>query len=369
MTESLVAKAQDLSSRYKTPFLLVDMDSIRRKYNNLRDIFQGVEIYYAMKANPHPKILQLLTIANAGFEVTSQAELEQLLKLKVPPQKIISLNPIKAPEFIRFAHQKGVDIFAFDSFEEVDKISAVAPKSKLVLRIMVDNTGSDWPLTRKFGIPASDAIKYLVYVREKNLIPYGLTFHVGSQCLNVANWINALYTCERIWHQAQKEKINLKMLSLGGGLPIKHTKNIPEVKMIYGSIRKVIDENFSGAKLRLSMEPGRAVVGDSAILVASVIGKAKRGGEEWIYLDAGVFNGLMETIEKFRYEVKTDKTPIQGVFTLAGPSCDSVDIIMENVPLPKVEIGDRVYFLNAGAYTLPYASYFNGFAPPQMHFV
>lgn len=369
MTDRLLGKVQNLSNKYKTPFLLVDMDSIRQKYNNLRDIFQGVEIHYAMKANPHSKILKLLTTAGAGFEVTSQVELEQLLKLKVSPKKIISLNPIKTPEFVQFAHRNGVDTFAFDSLEEVDKISKIAPKSKLMLRIIVDNTGSDWPLTRKFGIPASDAIKYLIYAREKNLIPYGLTFHVGSQCLNVANWINALYTCERIWHQAQKEKINLRMLSLGGGLPIKHTKNIPEVKIVYESIRKVIDENFSGAKLRLSMEPGRAVVGDSAILVASVIGKAKRGGEEWIYLDVGVFNGLMETIEKFKYEVKTDETPIQEVFTLAGPSCDSVDIIMENVPLPKLDIGDKVYFLNAGAYTLPYASHFNGFAPPKVYFV
>lgn len=365
----LLPQAQKLAKKYPTPFLLIDLDSIKQKYQLLKKSFSGIKVHYAMKANPLPKILKVLSKEKAGFEVTSITELQQLLDIGVSPDRIISFNPVKTPEFIQFAHQKGVNTFAFDSFDEVDKMAKLAPKSNVVLRITVDNTGSDWPLTRKFGVPASDALQYLQYAKKKSLVPYGLTFHVGSQCLNISNWANALYTCERIWHQAQKVGINLKMLSLGGGLPVQHTKKIPRLEEVQQAVQRVIENNFSDQDLHLSIEPGRAIVGDSAILVASVIGRAKRGSENWIYLDVGVFNGLMETIEKFRYEIKTDRVPVQGVYTLAGPSCDSVDIVMEDVPLPQLTIGDKVYFLNTGAYTLPYASHFNGFAPPEVHFL
>ncbi|MDO8532746.1 MAG: type III PLP-dependent enzyme [Dehalococcoidia bacterium] len=353
---------------YKTPFLLMDSDILRHKYATIAGSLQGLSVFFAVKSNPHPQVLRVLADSGSGFEVSSEMEMDLVVALGTPPERIISSNPVRAPAFLRRAAAAGLDAFAFDSPGELEKIATHAPGSRVYVRLAVDNTGSDWPLSKKYGVDSSEAPDLLKYARDLKLNPYGITFHVGSQCLNKNNWVNALYIASEIWKSAARQGIALKMLSLGGGLPIQHIKPTPTLKEIAEGIDKALQELFEERPL-LTMEPGRALVGDSAVLVATVIGKVQRGLESWVYLDAGVFNALMETIQGFQYELRTEHTgPLKQV-TVAGPSCDSVDVMFQKILLPEVEVGDRIYIMNAGAYTLSYASTFNGFGPPEVHFI
>jgi ornithine decarboxylase len=360
----------------KTPCLILDKSIIKNKYDLLKSSLDGIEIFYAMKANPNIEILKLLRDLGSGFEIASTKELEMLLGLGVKPEKIITSNPTKTSEFIMKAMMEGVEYFAFDSEMEIDKLAKYAPGAKVYLRIAVDNTGSDWPLSKKFGIDPSLALSLLKYAKKSKVIPCGITFHVGSQCLNPMNWTNALIATSKIFELAKDEGINLNVINLGGGIPIQHIKKTPEIEEIRNHIKKTIDEVFSEYKdLKLMIEPGRALVGDSGHLLTRVMLKTIRDSENWLHLDVGVFNGLMESIEGFSYEIVSEKcfdnyqeelTP----YTLAGPSCDSVDTMFKNYLLPKnINFGDIIVFKNAGAYTISYASCFNGFEPPEVYFI
>ncbi|OGY41592.1 MAG: hypothetical protein A2Y82_01210 [Candidatus Buchananbacteria bacterium RBG_13_36_9] len=361
----------------KTPCLIMDKSIIKQKYEAIKNSINGVRVFYAMKANPNIEILRFLNELGCGFEIASVNELNDLLSLKVDPKKIISSNPLKVPEFIKKAHEAGVEYFAFDSEMEIDKLSEYAPGAKVYLRIVVDNTGSDWPLSNKFGADSSRALDLLKYAQNSKVIPYGITFHVGSQCLNPMNWSNALITTAEIFNLAKKNGIDLKLINLGGGIPIQHIKKTPQIEEIKFQIEKTLKEAFNHQDLELIIEPGRAVVGDSGNLVTSVILKAQRGSENWLYLDVGVFNGLMESIEGFTYEIVSEKE-LNGLthkddlipYTIAGPSCDSVDTMFKNYYLPRdLTLGDKIYIINAGAYTISYASRFNGFEPPRVYLI
>ena len=388
----LTQEVLKIAERYKTPFLLVNPSIISKNIKRIKQSIpvcplrqsgaagrKDIEVYYAIKANSNSKVLEFISNQDVGFEISSIGELEYLLRIGVSPSRIISSNPIKETGFIKRLSELGADFFVYDSQEEANKIALLAPKSKVCLRLAVENTGSQWPLARKFGVELEEAFNLLSYAKGLDLIPYGLMFHVGSQCLNKDTWLNALNRCKEVWNQATNVGMKLKILNLGGGLPIKHMKRIPDIESIGKSISLGL-RNFSasengsrelarcdGSPSRLLIEPGRAIIGDAAIMVTSVIGKAKRRGENWLYLDVGVFTGLMETIEGFDYELVSPKSGTRKNFIVAGPTCDSVDKMFENKLLPDLGIGDKVYILNAGAYTLSYASHFNGFNPPEVY--
>jgi ornithine decarboxylase len=349
-----------------TPVLLLDRASLRRAYHNLRAALPTADCYYAVKANPHPTVLATFAALGAGFEVSSQAELRAVQALGVGADRIISSNPVKTIPFIQAAAAAGIDRFAADSRAEIIKLAHHAPGSRVYIRLTVDNSGSEWPLSKKYGASAADAVQLLREARAFGLRPFGLTFHVGSQCLDRASWAGALRLCHEIWGELAADGIALQMLSLGGGFPVRHTRPVPSIEEIARDTLQVVHSLFPSDKVELTVEPGRALVGEAGLLVASVIGKAARGNERWLYLDAGVFNALMEAIEGFRYELRTERGGPPRRYTLAGPSCDSVDTIATDVLLPELSVGDRLYFLHAGAYTLSYASSFNGFEPPEV---
>lgn len=359
------------TKKYTTPFLLIDLQKLRQNYRNIKKNFPGVEVFYAMKANDHLKILEVLAEEGASFEISSLTELKALLALNISPKKIMCFNSVKNPVFLQEMSKRNITVMAYDSKDEIDKIAKYAPNAQIVLRIIVNNLGSEWPLTKKFGIDAIDALPLLKYAKQKKLKPVGLTFHVGSQCLNKNNWASALYVCDDIWNQAKKGGIELEHISLGGGLPVKHLKKTPSFKEIGDTIQKSLKKNFktTNGKLRVTIEPGRGLVGDAGVMVTSVVGKAIRGTEDWIWIDVGVFNGLMETIQSFVYEIKSETNGRKKRYTVAGPSCDSVDIPFKDILLPQVKVGDRLYLLNTGAYTTVYAAPFNGFAIPGVHFI
>jgi ornithine decarboxylase len=353
--------------RFETPFFLVDRGIVRENLRALRAA-TGAHVYYAVKANAHPEILRALADEGSGFEVASTAELRAVLDLGVAAERVVSSNPVKLPSFIRQAAASGVNRFAVDSTEELRKIERDAPGASVYARVAVDNSGSDWPLSRKHGVHPSEAVDLLVEARARGLDAMGLTFHVGSQCRDPRSWRAAMLTMAELWQRASRRGLALRTLNLGGGFPVQHLKAIPELGEIGDLVRTLFAEHFP-AGTELVVEPGRALVGSAAVLVTSAIGKARRDDGDWLYLDAGVFNGLMESIGGFEYEYRTERPGPTRSWTLAGPSCDSVDTMQAGVELPELAVGDRVYGMNAGAYTASYASDFNGFGKPETFFV
>ncbi len=349
----------------QTPFLALDLNMVKVNYKKIVTVFDFADIFYAIKANYDKSILELLDKENAKFEVGSLGELDKLEQLGVAPSRIIISNPLKEPAFIRAAYKYGIEVFAFDSMYELDKLAKFAPKSKVFVRIEVSNKGSDWPLTGKFGVQPRDALDLMEHAKQMGLNPYGVIFHVGSQCLNPESWNDALTHVKDIFKSLKSAGINLKAINLGGGLPVENTKKIPSFDLIASNIRAFIKRNFPSST-QVIMEPGRAVVGNAGFLVSTVIARAVRHDKNWVSLDLGVFNGLVDSLGGFEWKYETTKEGPLKNFILAGPSCDSADKIATSVDLPDIQIGDRIYIPNSAAYTTVYASDFDGFRIPKI---
>lgn len=346
------------------PYLLIDKDIIKAKVLMIGKNIKNSKVFYAVKANPDNEVLRYLNSLGIGFEIASEGELQILASLGVEPERIITSNPIKTFKFLEKAADYGISYYAYDSFAEVDKLSKYVPNCNAYVRLSVSNEGSEWPLSKKFGVELDDAISLLIYAKEKGLNPVGITFHVGSQCNNVYNWNAAIDKARDLWEIAEQNGIKLKMLNLGGGYPIQYTKSVLDIETIEKKINKALYQKFS-PEIEVFLEPGRAVVGDAGIFVSTVIGKAKRGDENWLYIDVGVFNGLMESVGGIKYTYVVGSRNEPDKWTIAGPSCDSFDVIDRNVELPEPEVGNVILILSSGAYTISYASEFNGFSIPK----
>ncbi len=350
----------------KTPVLLLDLEGIKRRYLEVKYHFSQFKVYYAVKANDHVGVLKTLSELGAGFEVASSEELSKVLSLGVKPERVISSNPVKPPDFIDYANKQGVNRFAVDSFAEVDKVSKIAPRSRVYVRLVVPNEGSDWPLSKKFGVDVDTALDILEYAQERGLIPYGITFHVGSQCNNFRNWLIGIKRASELWQKVKARGIRLQALNLGGGIPVKYTYEALRIEDIAYYVKGLLQKFMPAAPHELQIEPGRGIVGDQGIMVCRVIGKAKRGDENWLYIDTGVFNGLAEALGGIRYAFYLDGEGELKEWTIGGVSCDSMDVIARRVALPEPEVGDYLYILSAGAYTTVYAAPFNGFPVPDV---
>ena len=353
-----------------TPTLVIRKSKLLKKFEEVKTHFEGFNVYYAVKANDDPSVIESFAKAGAGFEVASSSELQKVFKFGVSPDRVISSNPVKPLEFIDFCLSGGVDRFAVDSFTEIDKIARFKKRARVYVRLAVPNVGSDWPLSRKFGVDTDTAVEILQYANHKGLIPYGITFHVGSQCNNLQNWFVAIKRAKEVWEKALQRGIKLQMLNIGGGIPARYTRQSLSVKEIATYVRGLLNKYFGIKTLELQMEPGRGLVAEAGVMVTSVIGKARRfKGERWIYIDSGVFHGLAEALGGIRYSFYLPQRGGEELefFTVGGISCDSMDVVAEKVALPKgVEVGDRILILTAGAYTTVYASSFNGFPPPRV---
>jgi ornithine decarboxylase len=355
------------SEKIITPFLLIDGEKVREKVALIGRHIKNAKLFYAVKANPDIKVIKFLNKLKTGFEIASEGELELLSSIGVEASRIISSNPVKSLKFLKLAASYGVDRFSFDSVDEVDKLMKYIPGCSVYIRLAVPNEGSEWPLSNKFGVELDDALELLLYAGKRGLKPAGITFHVGSQCTNMYSWNIALDKAKALWDMAGKKGLRLKLLNIGGGYPINYTKNVVGIEAIERNINTLIYERFP-EDIDIYMEPGRAVVGDAGIFVSTVIGKAKREDEDWLYIDVGVFNGLMESVGgiKYSYIVESNKQArSKKPWTVAGPSCDSFDVIDKNVILPEPEVGNLVLILSSGAYTISYASEFNGFSIPK----
>jgi ornithine decarboxylase len=360
-------------SSVSTPTLILDYDIISETYDRFIDLYPSGMVYYAVKANANPRICRLVVERGGGLEIASMAELELALRVGARGDQIICSNPIKNPAFIRRMQAEGVYATVVDSTYEVEKMAQHTPGMRVYIRLAVDNTGSVLPLAGKFGVSGEQALEIAELAREKGLDVIGLSFHVGSQCLNPNNWVNAIRASGDVWRAAQERGFNFSFLDLGGGFPAGnyHDPSIPTLEAIADVVMPALHENIPNLEdVLVVLEPGRGLVGESGRLIASVEGKAPRGEDEWLYLDAGVFNGLMETYEGFppvvRLVAEDAHLRPRKVYTLAGPSCDSCDVLGRGIELPEIHIGDRLQFLDSGAYVTEYGAAFNGFPIPEV---
>ncbi|MGO9613319.1 MAG: type III PLP-dependent enzyme [Dissulfurispiraceae bacterium] len=346
------------------PYLLIDKDVVKEKVTLIGRHIKNSKIFYAVKANPSVEILGFLNGFGIGFEIASEGELQILASLGVEPERIITSNPVKTFKFLEQAAAYGINHFAYDSTVEVEKLGRYAHGANVYVRLSVPNEGSEWPLSKKFGVELDEAAELLLFAKDKGLNPVGITFHVGSQCTNVYNWHAAIDKARDLWVLAADNGIRLQFLNIGGGYPIHYTKNVVDIPSIEKKVAKAIRQKFS-EEIGVFIEPGRAVVGDAGIFIATVIGKATRGSENWLYIDVGVFNGMMESVGGIKYQYVVGSRNEPKEWTIAGPSCDSFDVIDRGVSLPEPEVGNRILILSSGAYTVSYASEFNGFSIPK----
>jgi len=367
----LVRKASDI---LETPFLIMDLEIVKENFIRMKEAFKGkAKVFYAVKANSHPRILTLLDSLGSHFDVASRGEIEKLLMLGVSPKKMSFGNTIKKEHDIRFAYNVGIDLYVADSKMEVEKIAYNAPGSKVFIRIATDGSDSDWPLSRKFGVEMERALDLILYAKKLRLKPIGMSFHVGSQNYNKYSWRKAIEKVSKVFAKAMRNGVDMFFLNVGGGFPIRHLKPIPSIEEIAKVIFETVEEFlWFVPTIEIAVEPGRYMVGDAGIMVTRVVLRSEKEGEEWIYIDSGVFHGLAETLEGFRYElVVKDKEDVKKKkFVLAGPTCDSIDVIYYDALLPEnTTKDDIVFFINAGAYTVEYSSRFNGFEPPSVVFL
>ena len=376
MTPKIAAFLED--RRPPTPCLVLDVDRVEENYRTLLRALPLAHVYYAVKANPAAPILNRLVALGSSFDAASFEEVSFCLDAGAEPARISFGNTIKKVSAIQRAHAAGVTMFAFDSHEELQKIAEHAPGARVYCRLLVENDGAEWPLSRKFGTTVEVARELMIEAAELGLDPYGLSFHVGSQQTTTGSYETAIGRVGMLFTDLKAAGVNLRMVNLGGGYPVRYRDEIPGIDRFADAIMRAMTEHFGNALPEILVEPGRFLVADAGVISAEVVlvcHKAKNDPVRWVYLDIGRFGGLAETEGesiKYRFETEHDDTET-GPVAIAGPTCDGADILYEkaNYRLPlALRSGERVRLMSTGAYTTTYASQrFNGFAPLQEHYV
>jgi ornithine decarboxylase len=356
----------------ETPCLVVDLDVVGEAYHLLRTYLPIAKVFYAVKANPAGEIVDLLRGLGSSFDVASRGEVDLCLERGVGADRMSFGNTIKKERDVAYAYEKGVRLFAFDSAQELEKLARAAPGARVFCRILVESEGAEWPLSRKFGCAPEMAVELLRQAKAAGLDPYGVSFHVGSQQTDLGQWDSAVGRAASMFSLLAASDINLRMVNIGGGFPAHYRGDVPGVERYCQAVMAAITRHFGNDLPEIIVEPGRSIVGDAGVIQSEVVLVAHKAfGDEkrWIYLDVGKFNGLAETMdESIKYRIRTavDGGP-SGRAILAGPTCDSADILYEKTEyrLPMaLKAGDKVQILSTGAYTSSYASVgFNGFSP------
>ncbi|UUP16841.1 ornithine/lysine decarboxylase [Nitratireductor thuwali] len=360
------------------PCLVVDLDVVRDNYLAFEKALPDSRIFYAVKANPAPEILRLLASLGSSFDTASVAEIEMALDAGAAPARISYGNTIKKERDVARAHELGIRLFAVDCVEEVDKIARRAPGARVFCRVLTDGAGAEWPLSRKFGCAPAMAVDVLRHAKSLGLDAHGVSFHVGSQQTDLDAWDRALADAQWVFGTLAEEGITLKMVNMGGGFPTRYLRDVPAAQAYGQAIFSALRKHFGNRIPETIIEPGRGMVGNAGVIKSEVVlisRKAENDNVRWVYLDIGKFGGLAETMdEAIRYPFVT---PRDGGETapcvLAGPTCDSADVLYEKTPYPlplALTIGDEVLIEGTGAYTTTYASVaFNGFEPLKAYVI
>ena len=362
--------------RPQTPCLVIDLAVIEENYLELQRRLPLARIYYAVKANPAPEIIGKLAELGSCFDVASRGEIDLCLAEGVAADRLSFGNTIKKERDIAYAYERGVRLFAFDSDAELDKLAVAAPGASVFCRILTDGQGADWPLSRKFGCAPSMAAALLLRAKERGLDACGISFHVGSQQTALKAWDKAIGEAAKLFRRLRDDGLDLRLLNLGGGFPTRYRSDVPATETCADAVMKAVTRHFGNDLPAMIVEPGRGLAGAAGVIQAEVVLIARKDyadRKRWVFLDIGKFGGLAETMdEAIKYPIVTDRDgSATGPVVIAGPTCDSADILYEHsdyrLPL-DLKVGDKVAILGTGAYTSSYASVgFNGFAPLQTY--
>ena len=357
-----------------SPCLLIDVDLVGHNYMQLVNALPVADVYYAVKANPAEAIIARLVAHGSYFDAASPQEIALCLKHGAEPQHISYGNTIKKATDIAWAYEQGVRLFAFDSEAELLKIAQHAPGSSVFARVLVDCDGAEWPLSRKFGCDGPMARALMVQAHILGLDACGLSFHVGSQQTDLSQWNNATAQVAALFRELANDGVHLRMVNIGGGMPARYKTSVQPLSDYADAVTQALHKNFGDALPQIIVEPGRSITGDAGVIQAEVVLISKKSASDdtrWVYLDIGKFSGLAETMdEAIKYRIVTPHDGGEtGPVIVAGPTCDSVDILYEHagyeLPL-DLAVGDKVQILSTGAYTTTYSTVgFNGFDPLQ----
>ena len=371
-------KMKAFADERETPFVVIDTKIISDSYDQLVSNFPFAKIYYAVKANPATEITELLRDKGSNFDIASIYELDKVMATGVGPERISYGNTIKKAKDIRYFYDKGVRMYATDSEADLRNIAKAAPGSKVYVRILTEGSNTaDWPLSRKFGCQTDMALDLLILAKQLGLVPYGVSFHVGQQ-RDIDVWDAAIAKVKVIFERLKEEDgIVLQMINMGGGFPANYIAKTNDLTTYADEIIRFLKDDFGDDLPEIILEPGRSLIANAGVLVSEVVlvsRKSRTAVERWVFTDVGKFSGLIETMdESIKFPIWTEKKGEMEEVVIAGPTCDSADIMYEHykygLPL-NLASGDRLYWFSTGAYTTSYSAVeFNGFPPLKAYYI
>ena len=356
------AEVRRLVREFGSPLVILDCERVRVQFRKLRKALPRVDLHYALKPLPHPAVVETVMAEGGFLDLASSGEVQLVQRLGVDPARCIHTHPIKRREDIANALQFGVRLFVADNPDEVRKFSQLAGRAELLLRVSFRSPGAVVDLSRKFGCDPEDLLPLARVAAGLGIGVRGLSFHVGSQAPDASKHVEALAACTKLLAAARRERLGVcDTLDIGGGFPIDYTRPVQDISRFCAPLRAGLAR--LPARVRVIAEPGRYVVGPCAIGVASVMGRARREGHWWYYLDDGLYGSYSgQLFDHARYAVEPLRDGAERLpSVLAGPTCDSIDVIAENLMLPQLKEGDLVVGRAMGAYTWASATEFNFF--------
>ncbi|HXW73485.1 MAG TPA: type III PLP-dependent enzyme [Steroidobacteraceae bacterium] len=354
------AEIRRLVKEFGSPLVILDCERVRVQFRKLRKALPRVDLHYALKPMPHPAVVQTVIAEGGYLDLATTGEVQLVRRLGVSPERCIHTHPIKRPEDIANALEFGVRTFVADNPDEVRKFARLTQHARLLLRVSFRSPGAVCDLSRKFGCDPEDLLPLARLAAELGIAVRGLSFHVGSQAADATKHVEALEACTKLMAAARRERLGIfDTLDIGGGFPIDYAQRVQDISRFCAPLRAALGR--LPRRVRVIAEPGRYIVGPSAIGVASVMGRARREGHWWYYLDDGLYGSYSgQLFDHARYPVEPLRDGEERLpSVLAGPTCDSIDVIAENLMLPQLKAGDLLVGRAMGAYTWASASEFN----------
>ena len=360
------AEVERLADEFGTPLLVMSVEQIKQNYRYLKEHMPRVNLHYAVKANPDERIVRTLKDLGSCFDVASDGEILQLQAMGIEGTRMVYANPIKPVHSIETARRAGILSYMVDSAPEIEKMARVLPGASIMVRVRMQNPEALIDLNKKFGAEPETVLQLLLKARECGLDAAGLAFHVGSQATHVGAYKNALKVCRDLFDEAATQGMELRILDIGGGFPIRAPGGAKiDVAGMLNVINAGLDEYFP--KIEIWAEPGRFICGTTVKLITRVIGKQHRDGQDWYFLDEGIYGTFSGVIfDHWDFELLNFKegTTVSAIF--AGPSCDSFDVIFRDKETVALEVDDLLLAPNIGSYSSASATTFNGFSKARV---
>ena len=361
------SEVRRLVREFGSPLLILDCERVRVQFRKLKKALPHVALHYALKPLPHPAVVRTVIEEGGFLDLATTGEVQLVEKLGVAPERCIHTHPIKRPADIENALAYGVRIFVADNPDEIAKFAAHRESAQLLLRVSFRSPGAVCDLSRKFGCDPEAALDLARVAARLGIAVRGLSFHAGSQTPDAGKHVEALEACAKLMAAARRERLGIfDTLDIGGGFPIDYGQPVQEIGRFCAPLRAAIAR--LPKRVRVIAEPGRYIVGPAAIGVASVMGRAQREGHWWYYLDDGLYGSYSgQLYDHARYPVEPLRDGGERLpSVLAGPTCDSIDVIAENLMLPQLKAGDLIVGRAMGAYTRASATEFNFFPRPTV---